>query len=81
MGVIVPEYFMFLGYLSPSAGLRSEDVPNGLAAIGKVPVEGWLQWVVLCGFFESGRTSRSHQGHDVRGRIGAKWSSTWSHNF
>jgi hypothetical protein len=28
-------------------------VPSGLAAIGKVPVEGWLLWVVLCGFFES----------------------------
>eukprot|EP00972_Heterocapsa_arctica_P052366 7703323-Heterocapsa_arctica.AAC.1 len=35
MGFITPEYFKFLGYLSPSAGLRFEDVPNGLAAVSK----------------------------------------------
>eukprot|EP00972_Heterocapsa_arctica_P064565 9527999-Heterocapsa_arctica.AAC.1 len=38
MGFIAPEDFKLLGYLSPSAGLRSKDVPNGLAVIGKVPV-------------------------------------------
>ena len=43
MGFITTEYFKFPGYLSPSAGLKFEDVPNGLAAIGKVPVEGWLR--------------------------------------
>merc|ERR1711972_994176 len=32
LGYIVPEYFKFPGFLSPSAGLRFEDVPNGLAA-------------------------------------------------
>jgi hypothetical protein len=53
MGFIAPEYFKYPGYLSPSAGLESEDVPNGLAAIGKGPVEDWLQRVALCGFYES----------------------------
>merc|ERR1712107_717805 len=37
MGYIVPEYFKFPGFLSPSTGLRFEEVPNGLAAISKVP--------------------------------------------
>ncbi len=52
MGFITPEYFKFPGYLSPSAGLKFEDVPSGLAAISKVPVEGWPQWVALCGLYE-----------------------------
>eukprot|EP00972_Heterocapsa_arctica_P048679 7174855-Heterocapsa_arctica.AAC.1 len=52
MGFITPEYFKFPGYLPPSAGLKFADVPNSLAAVGKVPVGGWLQMVALCGFCE-----------------------------
>jgi len=52
MGYIVPEYFKFPGYLSPSEGLSFSDVPNGLAALDKVPLNGWLQIVLFCGFFE-----------------------------
>merc|ERR1719416_372960 len=37
IGYIVPEYFKFPGYLSPSQGIKFADVPNGLAAIGKIP--------------------------------------------
>merc|ERR1711948_140624 len=37
LGYIVPEYVKFPGYLSPSAGLKFADVPNGLEAISKVP--------------------------------------------
>merc|ERR1712176_1089614 len=33
MGYIAPEYFKWPGYLSPSAGLKFADVPNGLAAL------------------------------------------------
>ena len=29
-GYIVPEYFKFDGYLSPSMNLKFSDVPNGL---------------------------------------------------
>lgn len=36
MGYIVPEYFKFPGYLSPSLGLKFSDVPNGLAALSKL---------------------------------------------
>merc|ERR1719487_1008930 len=45
IGYIVPEYFKWPGYLSPSNGIRFEDVPNGLAAISKVPAFGWAQVV------------------------------------
>merc|ERR1719229_961202 len=52
MGYIAPEYFRFPGFLSPSAGLKFADVPNGLAALSKVPLNGWLQIVLFCGFYE-----------------------------
>lgn len=40
-GYITPEIAgKFPGYLSPSAGLKFADVPNGLAAISKVLLEG-----------------------------------------
>merc|ERR1719436_1977550 len=52
IGYIVPEYFKFGGYLSPSAGLKFADVPNGLAALSKVPVNGWLQIVLFAGYYE-----------------------------
>merc|ERR1712165_367738 len=51
MGYITPEITgKFPGYLSPSSGLKFEDIPNGLAAISKVPAAGWLQ-IVAYGFF------------------------------
>merc|ERR1712176_741484 len=40
IGYIVPEYFKWPGYLSPSTGLKFSDVPHGLAAITKVPAVG-----------------------------------------
>ena len=35
IGYIVPEYYKFPGYLSPSLGLKFADVPNGLAALSQ----------------------------------------------
>jgi len=73
MGFITPEYYKFPGYLSPSANLKFADVPNGLAAIGKVPVEGWLQWVALCGFYEicvNTPKDPSDPGNYGRGKLG-----------
>merc|ERR1719393_998877 len=52
IGYIVPEYAKWPGMLSPANGLRFEDVPNGLAAISKVPAGGIGQWVAFCGFLE-----------------------------
>merc|ERR1712151_77315 len=51
MGYITPELTGKLpGYLSPSLELKFEDVPNGLAAISKVPGAGWAQ-ILLYGLF------------------------------
>merc|ERR1712072_1653629 len=40
------------GYLSPSAGLKFADIPNGLAAVSKVPTLGWAQIAAYFGFCE-----------------------------
>merc|ERR1712151_1078760 len=54
MGYITPEVAgKFPGYLSPSKGLAFEDVPNGLAAISKVPALGWIQIVIYCLYVEA----------------------------
>merc|ERR1712039_670305 len=42
----------FPGYLSPSLNLKFADVPNGLAAISKVPAAGWAQIFLYGGFCE-----------------------------
>merc|ERR1719450_1970339 len=53
MGYITPEITGKLpGYLSPSAGLKFADIPNGLAAISKVPTLGWAQIIAYFGFCE-----------------------------
>ena len=53
MGFMTPEITgKFPGYLSPSAGLKFADVPNGLAAISKVPALGWAQIIGYMGFVE-----------------------------
>merc|ERR1719343_952319 len=53
MGYITPEITGKIpGYLSPSAGLKFEDIPNGLAAISKVPTLGRAQIVAYFGFCE-----------------------------
>jgi hypothetical protein len=45
IGYIVPEYFKWPGYLSPSDGLKFADIPHGLEAITRVPAVGWTQVV------------------------------------
>merc|ERR1712117_15591 len=52
MGYIVPEYTKFPGYLPPSQDLKFADIPNGLAAISKVPTLGWVQILCFAGFIE-----------------------------
>ncbi|CAL1140645.1 unnamed protein product [Cladocopium goreaui] len=54
MGYIVPEYFRFPGFCSPSEGVKFADIPNGLAAISKVPAAGWTQWFLFLGLIEKG---------------------------
>merc|ERR1712176_1019916 len=52
MGYITPEYFRFEGYCSPSEGLSFDQIPNGLGALSVLPIAGWLQWFLFCGFCE-----------------------------
>merc|ERR1712012_753167 len=52
MGYITPEYTKFPGFLSPSQDLKFLDIPNGLAAISKVPALGWVQILCFAGFIE-----------------------------
>merc|ERR1719403_158500 len=52
IGYIVPYYYKFPGYLSPSDGVKFEDVPNGRAALGKVPALGWVQIIFFAGIVE-----------------------------
>merc|ERR1712107_907536 len=52
IGYIVPEYVKFPGYLSPSNDLKFADVPNGQAALSKVPQAGWAQIIAFIGFIE-----------------------------
>merc|ERR1712151_121515 len=54
LGYIVPEYVKFPGYLSPSAGISFDSVPNGLGALGKVPFLGWAQILLFCGLIDFG---------------------------
>merc|ERR1719249_640985 len=53
IGYIVPELTgRWPGYLSPSSKIAFADIPNGLAALTKVPGVGWFQATVFCGLCE-----------------------------
>eukprot|EP00974_Lingulodinium_polyedra_P131362 11217396-Lingulodinium_polyedra.AAC.1 len=41
------------GYLSISVGIKCADIPNGLGAISKVPVCGWLQTLAYALYCEA----------------------------
>ncbi|CAJ1363159.1 unnamed protein product [Effrenium voratum] len=54
IGMVWPDIFgKFDGYLSPSQNLKFADVPSGIAAISKVPLEGWLQVLLVAGLIET----------------------------
>jgi len=52
VGYIIPEYFKWPGFISPSLGIKFADVPHGIGAISKVPIEGWLQIGLFIGHYE-----------------------------
>merc|ERR1740123_781414 len=68
MGYITPELTgKWSGYLSPSAGLKFADIPNGLAAVSKIPAVGWAQIVIYAGCCEaSGKDSRGEAPGDFQ---------------
>ncbi|KAL9138895.1 Light-harvesting complex [Amphidinium carterae] len=54
IGMVVPDLFgKFPGYLSPSAGIKFEDIPSSVYAVYKVPFEGWLQIFAVAGLLEA----------------------------
>merc|ERR1719401_1791060 len=52
LGYIVPEFFKWPGYLSPSEKLAFADMPTGFAAAAKVPFAGWSQIIGFVGIIE-----------------------------
>lgn len=76
IGYIVPEYFRWPGYLSYSANLTFEKIPNGIKAFDVVPLEGWLQIIAWCGFFElcvNVPQNPQEPGNYYKGRYGVFW--------
>jgi len=66
MGYMTPEIAGKLpGYISPSENLKFEDIPNGLGAISKVPLAGWIQIVLWAAYCEVNtmRTRTSEPGN------------------
>lgn len=54
LGYMVPEFFRWPGYISPSAKLAFTDIPSGLAAMSKISGGGWAQIIIFVGFVETG---------------------------
>mmetsp|Transcript_36986 Transcript_36986/g.45224 ORF Transcript_36986/g.45224 Transcript_36986/m.45224 type:complete len:213 (+) Transcript_36986:114-752(+) len=52
VGQLVAQTSRFEGYISPSQNLKFSDIPNGLGALKAVPLEGWVQIIVLIGLHE-----------------------------
>merc|ERR1712157_695990 len=52
VGMLTQEDYSFQGYISPSQGLKFEDIPNGLQALDVTPIEGLVQIAVLIGIHE-----------------------------
>ena len=45
-------FFRFPGYLSPTAGLKFADLPNGIAGLKAVPAAGLFQIFLFIGLME-----------------------------
>lgn len=53
LGYIIPEYFRFPGFCDPSTGLKFTDIPNGVAAMSKLPLAGGIQIFLFIGQLET----------------------------
>merc|ERR1711956_174135 len=71
MGYITPEITgKFPGYLSPSQELTFNDIPNGLAAVSKVPAAGWAQIATYAAYCEiSGISNRTEAPGDFGWKV------------
>lgn len=73
IGYIMPEFYRWPGYISPTADLTFADCPNGLNALSQVPLEGWLQILAWCGMYEWVINQPKHPsepGNYYKGRLG-----------
>merc|ERR1719188_1426447 len=71
IGYMIPEYYKFPGYLSPSTKLQFADVPNGLKALSVVPKEGLAQFAAFIAFLElSYNKSYGEPGNYGKGLFG-----------
>ena len=52
LGMLVQQNYHFEGFISPSQGLKFEDIPNGLGALSVTPLEGLVQIAVVIGLHE-----------------------------
>merc|ERR1712038_912724 len=52
IGYIVPEFFKWPGYVSPSSELAFADIPNGFGACTTIPLIGWFQMIAFVGLIE-----------------------------
>merc|ERR1712129_622675 len=70
-GYITPEITgKFPGYLSPSQELTFNDIPNGLAAVSKVPAAGWAQIATYAAYCEiSGISNRTEAPGDFGWKV------------
>merc|ERR1711972_641556 len=73
MGYITPEVAgKFPGYCSYTSKLQFADIPNGLAAVSKVPFLGWFQILLYCGFTEYSGGSGADSSTGSPGDMGWK---------
>ena len=73
IGMLWPDVFgKFDGYLSPSQNLKFADVPSGIAAVSKVPLEGWLQVLLVAGLIETQLFKDQSFGGFAYGKYGAE---------
>jgi len=77
IGYILPEYVRWPGEISPSLSLKFQNIPSGLAALYKIPAEGWAQIGVLVGFLElfpmSQDSNRAPGDYSTCGKYGIPW--------
>jgi len=77
IGYITAEYVRWPGYCSPSNDLKFTDIPNGLAALYKIPAEGWAQIGVFVAFLELFplRQDKERPAGDYKtcGKLGVPW--------
>ncbi|CAM9811909.1 unnamed protein product [Choristocarpus tenellus] len=79
LGHIVQQNYRLDGLLSSSENLSFADMPNGIAAISKIPPLGLIQIVLFIGFLEAGimiQKPGSFPGDMTRG--GNPFEGTWS---